>query len=211
MASIKVSTSYARTFLMVLTSDHITGATGKTVTVSISKNGAAFAGAAGVVTEIANGYYSVALTSADTGTLKDLAFHCTAASCDPTDFVDQVVALDPFTATVNPGASGITSASFAASAIPASALATDCIGSGQLAASAAQEIADAILDRVDAVETGLTFRQYLRLSASALFAKVSGAASSTMVFRNAIADSKNRITVTEDANGNRSAITVDAT
>jgi hypothetical protein len=210
MAQIKQSTTYNRMFLMVLSSDHLTGATGKTPAVTISKNSAAFAAAAGVVTEIASGWYNVALTVADTGTLKDLAFHITATSCDPTDFVDQVVALDPFTATVNPGASGITSASFAAGAVTSSAMAADCIGSSQLAATAASEIATAVLDAADAIETGLTPRQFMRLAGSALAGKVSGAATSSVVFRN-IGDTKNRITASVDSDGNRTAVTVDAT
>lgn len=211
MATIKQSTTYNRVFLMVLTSDHITGATGKTVTVNISKNGAAFAGAAGTVTELAFGWYNVALTTTDTNTLKDLAFHCTAASCDPTDFCDEVVALDPFTATVNPGAGGITASTIAAGAIGSTQIAADAIGSSQIAATGAQEIADTLLDRADAVEVGLTFRQACRLMAAALAGKVSGAATSTVIVRNAVADSKNRMTATVDADGNRSAITIDAT
>jgi hypothetical protein len=90
MANLKQSTAYTRAFLMVLSSDHITGATGLTVAVTLSKAGGAFATAGGTVTEIANGWYKVALTTTDTGTLGDLAFHCTSATADPTDFVDQV-------------------------------------------------------------------------------------------------------------------------
>lgn len=211
MASIKQGTTYNRAFLLVLSSDHITGATGKTPTVNISKNGAAFAGAAGVITELSFGWYNIALTTADSGTLKDLAFHCTGASCDPTDFVDQVVALDPFTATVNPGAGGITLASYAAGAINSSVLAADCLGSSQIAATGAQEIADALLDRVDAIESGLTLRGAVRLASAALAGKVSGAATSTVIVRNAVIDSKARLTATVDSDGNRSAITYDVT
>lgn len=87
---LKQTTTYTRTFLMVDSTDHLTGKTGLTVAVSLSKAGAAFAAAAGTVAEIANGWYSVALTTADTGTLGDLAFHCTSAGADPTDFADQV-------------------------------------------------------------------------------------------------------------------------
>lgn len=208
MANIKQSTVYNRVFLMVLSSDHITGATGKTVNVNISKNGAAFAAAAGAVTELSFGWYSIALTTTDTNTLKDLAFHCTATGCDPTDFVDQVVALDPNTATVNPGSGGIAAASFAAGAITASAIAADAIGSSQIAATGAQEIADALLDRTDGVETGLTFRQLCRLIGAALAGKVSGAATSTVAFRN-VGDTKTRITASVDADGNRNAVTTD--
>lgn len=96
MAILKQSTAYTRTFLMVQTSDHITGITGATVAVKLSKAGAGGAAAGGTVTEVDAtnnpGLYKIALTTTDTGTLGDLSFHCTATSADPTDFVDQVTA-----------------------------------------------------------------------------------------------------------------------
>lgn len=69
---------------------------------------------------------------------------------------------------------------------------------------------EAILDAADAIETSLTVRQALRLIAAACAGKVSGMASNAPVFRN-VGDTKNRITATTDANGNRTAITTDAT
>ena len=59
-------------FFLVLSSDHISPATGKSPTVTISKNGAAFAAPAGAVTEIANGWYQVAGNATDTNTLGDI-------------------------------------------------------------------------------------------------------------------------------------------
>lgn len=73
----------------------------------------------------------------------------------------------------------------------------------------ANQNADALLDRSDAVETGLTPRGALRLSLAALGGKVSGGGTGTETFRNAVADSKDRIVATVDANGNRTAITTD--
>jgi hypothetical protein len=104
---------------------------------------------------------------------------------------------------------GIVAASFAAGAIDAAALATDCIGSNELSTAAAQKIADAYLDRADAIETGLTPRQCLRLVVASTAGKVSGADTTTVVIRNAVQDSKPRITATVDVNGNRTAITYD--
>jgi hypothetical protein len=75
----------------------------------------------------------------------------------------------------------------------------------------ASENATALLDLAAGVETGLTLRQALRLIAAAAAGKISGAATTTIVIRNAVADSKDRITATVDADGNRSAITVDLT
>lgn len=95
MAQYKQSVAYTRMFLMVLSSDHVSPATGKTVTVNLSKAGGAFAAAGGVVTEVSNGWYKIALTTTDTNTLGDLVFDCTATGCDNTDFADQVVAFDP--------------------------------------------------------------------------------------------------------------------
>lgn len=65
-----------------------------------------------------------------------------------------------------------------------------------------------LLDEED-VETGLTMRQALRLIAAATAGKVSGGGTTTITFRNAVADSDNRIIATVDSNGNRSAITYD--
>jgi len=76
--------------------------------------------------------------------------------------------------------------------------------------SAAQNATE-LLDQAAGVETGLTVRNALRLALAALAGKLSGAATTTVVIRNAVADSKDRITATVDANGNRSAITVDLT
>lgn len=70
---------------LVLTADHITGATGKTLTVTISKNGSAFATPAAAVTEIDYGWYVLAPNAVDAETAGDLAIHATAALCDPYD------------------------------------------------------------------------------------------------------------------------------
>lgn len=70
-------------------------------------------------------------------------------------------------------------------------------------------IADAHLDKADGVETGLTVRQHHRISQAANAGKLSGAATTTVSIRDK-ADSKNRIVATVDADGNRSAVTLDA-
>jgi hypothetical protein len=68
------------------------------------------------------------------------------------------------------------------------------------------DVADAVLDEV--VEGSRTLRQYLRGFAAALLAKASGLGTTTAVYRDT-ADSKNRISATVDADGNRSAVTLD--
>lgn len=75
----------------------------------------------------------------------------------------------------------------------------------------ANQNADALLDRSNGVETGLTPRGALRLNTAALAGKVSGGATATNTFRNAVADSKDRITSTVDADGNRTAVATDTT
>ena len=74
-------------FMMVLSSDHVSPATGLSPTVTLSKNGAAFASPSGAVTEIANGWYKVAGNATDTNTLGPLALHASVATADNTDLV----------------------------------------------------------------------------------------------------------------------------
>lgn len=76
-------------------------------------------------------------------------------------------------------------------------------------ATGAGALADAFLDRAAGVETGRTLRQFFRLAAAALLGKASGLQTATAKYRDA-ADTKDRITATVDANGNRSAVTLDA-
>lgn len=71
--------------------------------------------------------------------------------------------------------------------------------------------ADALLDRSNAVETGVTPRGALRIMGSVLGGKLSGAGTNTETFRNTVADSKDRVTATVDTSGNRTAITIDQT
>lgn len=90
------STEAALLFFLVSSSDHITGLTGATPTVTISKAGAAFASPSGTVSEIANGWYKVAANATDTGTLGPIALHATATSADPFDgIIAEVVGYDP--------------------------------------------------------------------------------------------------------------------
>ena len=87
---------------------------------------------------------------------------------------------------------------FDAGAIDAAALATDAV----------TEIAGGVLGST--VESTETLLGSVRLMRAALVGKLSGAATTTVTIRDA-ADSKARITATVDADGNRSAVTTDAT
>lgn len=87
MRKAKQSTAKNVMVLMVAATDHITGLAGLTLTITLSKDGAAFAGIAPVVTDRGSGWYNVALTAAHTDTLGDLALHITGAAADPADMV----------------------------------------------------------------------------------------------------------------------------
>ena len=84
------------------------------------------------------------------------------------------------------------------------------IDAAALAADATTEIANGLLDLANGIETGLTLRQAIRLDTAALVGKLSGADGTTVTIRN-VGDTTDRIVATVDANGNRSAVTTDAT
>ena len=77
-----------------LDTDHVSAATGKTIAVTISKNGGAFgnpsAGATNA-TEIASGWYYVDLSTTDTATLGPIIVRGTNADIDDTEWTDMVV------------------------------------------------------------------------------------------------------------------------
>lgn len=102
-------------FHLALTADQADG-TGLVPVVTLSKAGAAFAAAAGVVTELTNGWYKIVLTAVDLNTLGALGMRVAVATADTLELFHQVIALDVNVATVNPGADGITAATIAADA-----------------------------------------------------------------------------------------------
>jgi hypothetical protein len=75
---------------MTDSADHISGKTGLTLTITLSKNGGVFSAVTPTVTERGNGWYALALTNAHTDVNGDLALHITAAGADPTDVVYQI-------------------------------------------------------------------------------------------------------------------------
>lgn len=108
----------------------------------------------------------------------------------------------------------ITAASIATAALDADALAADAVAEIVAAISfpsvpTANQNADALLDRTAGVEATFTVRQALRLMLAALAGKLSGAATTTVTIR-AADDSKDRLVATVDADGNRTALTLDA-
>jgi hypothetical protein len=107
------SSNYPIGFMLVLKSDHITGATGKagTLTLTISKNGAPFGprDPLGTIVETGHGWYSwtspvEAAGPSDRDTLGELKIHVDEASCDPYDEKYDIVSYDPFAAVSLPAA-----------------------------------------------------------------------------------------------------------
>lgn len=79
-----------------------------------------------------------------------------------------------------------------------------------LTAGERDSIAAAHLDLANGVETGLTVRQHDRIVQAAVAGKSSQHAAGTPKYRD-LADTKNRIDATTDADGNRTAVALDAT
>jgi hypothetical protein len=173
------------------------------------------------------GEVSLSSGTVTTGAISAGAITATAIAADA--ITDAKVASDVTIASVTGSVGSVTGAvgsvtgavgsvtgsvgSVAANGITASSIATDAIGALELAADAATEISSGVATAVGAItiETGLTLVQALQLVAAACAGKASGLATTSVVYRNAVADSKNRISATVDAYGNRSAITTDLT
>jgi hypothetical protein len=132
------STAQPLVFLMVDSTDHITGKTGLSPTVTLSKNGATFASPAGAVTEIGNGWYKVAGNATDTNTLGPLVLHATGTAADPVDVLYSVVAYNPQDS-VRMGMTSLPNAAAEASG----GIITRGTGTGQLSVSSGQVILQA--------------------------------------------------------------------
>jgi hypothetical protein len=72
------------------------------------------------------------------------------------------------------------------------------------------QIPTSVMDLSNGVETSWTLRQAMRIILSAMAGKASGLGTTTAAFRD-MADAKSRISATVDSNGNRTAVTLDAT
>lgn len=92
-----LSTARELMVFMTQSADHVTGATGLAagLTITLSKNGGAFAAITPAVTERGTGWYALSLTTTHTNTAGDFVLHITAAATDPTDFRDEVVVAIP--------------------------------------------------------------------------------------------------------------------
>ncbi len=93
------STTHACMFLLVSSTDHIAPVLAATPTVTISKDGGAFAVPVGAVTEVGSGWYKLAANATDRDTVGELVIHATATGADPTDAKYVVIPTDPYNAT----------------------------------------------------------------------------------------------------------------
>lgn len=85
---------------VVLSSDHITptGDLHTTITVTISKNGGAFAAPAGAISWVGNGFYAIAANATDGNTLGPIIVNATVATADPFNDEFMVVSYNPLDA-----------------------------------------------------------------------------------------------------------------
>jgi hypothetical protein len=81
---------------MIDSSDHISGKTSLTVTLTISKNGGTFGAISGSIDELSNGWYKFTPAAGDFDTLGELAIHGAADGADPYDEKYTIVPVDPF-------------------------------------------------------------------------------------------------------------------
>jgi hypothetical protein len=79
---------------------------------------------------------------------------------------------------------------------------------GSLTSAERNAVADALLDRADGVEAGLTPRQHMRVVQAVNAGKTNGAGTPTFRARDK-ADSKDRVVASTDGSGNRTAVTLD--
>lgn len=90
------STTYPQAFFMADSSDHVTGKVGLSPTVTLSKNSGSFAAASGAVSEIGNGWYSLAGNATDRNTLGEQLLHAEAGGADDFDGQYSIVDFEPF-------------------------------------------------------------------------------------------------------------------
>ena len=160
--------------------------------IMISKAGAAEAASTGTATHQGGGTYKYVMAAAEVDTLGPVKIRLAKTGVYPLFESVQIVAVDPN----NANSMGMAY--------------VDAPVTSRLA-DEDYETTDDVLDKTSTVEAGLTLRGFYRLAAAVLFGKVSGAGTGTEVFRNAVADTKSRVTSVVDTAGNRTTVTTDQT
>jgi hypothetical protein len=130
----------------------------------------------------------------------------TGTGLDPCDLEFVLVTFDPKATTLPAGA--LNAAALGTGAITASTFAAGAINAAAIAADAGTELATALLDLTDGIETGVTLRKAMRLCAAVLGGVLSGAATTTITIKAADNSGTTRVTATVDGSGNRSALTL---
>jgi hypothetical protein len=97
MIQIPQGGAMALPFLMVDSTDHLTGKTGLTPTVYISKNGGGFGTPVGIIYEFGYGWYVLWSDAADTSSIGALVLHAEGTGADASDTMFQVLAGYPAT------------------------------------------------------------------------------------------------------------------
>ncbi len=183
--------------------------------VKVSKDGGAFSNITSLPTAISSGaWLTVALSATEMNADRIVVMFHDAAGAEWCDVSCLIFTVSQQIDDLASQASANTIAGYLDTEIAAIKAKTDNLPASPAATGdipTAIQNADALLDRANGVETGLTPRNALRLQAAATAGKLSGAATNTNTIRNAVADSKDRITATVDADGNRTAITYDLT
>jgi hypothetical protein len=152
----------------------------------ISKAGGAEANSDGTATHLGGGCYKYVLTTDEVGTLGAGYVRVAQATCYARMYPFQVVAFDPMSA----------------SSLGLSNLDTT------VSSNAPANMATALLDLTDGIETGMTPRQALRFIASILGGQTEGADTNSEKFLAAVANHKIRATVTL-VGSDRSNVAVD--
>ena len=169
-----------------------TGLTFSASELKVRKAGGVEANSAGSAVEIGGGWYFYTFTAAEIDTLGLVSVRVEKTDVYSELAIAQVVSFDPYNGT-NLGLANV-----------------DVTTSSRLAGASYQNL-DALLDQASTIETGLNLRGFFRLAASVLFGELSGAGTGTETFRNAVQDSKARVTAVVDTSGNRTSITTDQT
>jgi len=159
-----------------------------------------------VLDEAASGHTGVIATNLDAAVSTRSTLTQAQVLSDTTPFAGaNVAAIKAKTDNLPASPAAVGSAmTLASGAITSAVIATDAIDADALAADAIDEILDEV------VEGTYTMRQYLRLFAAMLLGEATGGNTATITFRDT-GDSKNRIVMTVDADGNRSAVTLTGT
>lgn len=184
--------TYPLEFLMLDSGDHITGKTGLSPTVTLSKNGGSFASPSGAVTEIANGWYKVAGNATDTNTVGPLVLHASSSGADPTDRAFAVVPWNPFDA-VRLGLTALPNAAAEASG----GLITRGTSTGQLAVTAG-----AVTTGTNSDKTGYTLSQSFPSNFSSLSIDSNGRVKAQVNYIKGVALAKYTFLMTDSTDHN---------